>query len=197
MSQFFETFLTGLTATPYVNPDSLPDQPDILDLYRTQINISGDITANGTTDALVATINPTGVVPGKYNTVVVNAKGQVISGSDSAVDTSWVDLVGKPTTLAGFGITDAYTQAQVDVMIADVIASTAIPFVAKTFSFPVPALVWQVKHNMYTKNFLRNMLDVAGNEVFANITIVDNTEFLVEFTEAIAGSIDVVFILNS
>jgi len=82
-------------------------------------------------------------------------------------------------------------------MIADVVAGLTVPFVAKSFSFPGVALAWQVKHNMYTTNFIRNILDVAGNEVYANITIVDNTEFLVEFTEAIAGSIDVVFILNS
>lgn len=48
---------------------------------------------------------PTGVAPGTYTKVEVNARGLVVQG--------W-----NPTTLAGFGITNAYTQAQIDLMLS-------------------------------------------------------------------------------
>ena len=32
----------------------------------------------------------------------------------ASISTAWADITGKPTTIAGFGITDAYTKTQVD-----------------------------------------------------------------------------------
>lgn len=57
------------------------------------ITISGDVTGGGST-SIVATLKNSGVVAGTYKSVVVNAKGIVISGTN-------------PTTLSGYGITDA------------------------------------------------------------------------------------------
>ncbi len=47
-----------------------------------------------------------GVTAGTYKSVTVNAKGHVIAGSN-------------PTTLEGYGITDAYTKTEVDTAIAN------------------------------------------------------------------------------
>lgn len=57
------------------------------------ISITGDASGSGTT-AIALTLTNTGVAAGSYRTVTVDAKGRVLSGSN-------------PTTLAGYGITDA------------------------------------------------------------------------------------------
>lgn len=57
------------------------------------ISMTGDVTGSGTTN-IATTLKNSGVTAGAYKNVVVSAKGIVTSGSN-------------PTTLAGFGITDA------------------------------------------------------------------------------------------
>lgn len=53
-----------------------------------------------------------GVTAGTYRSVTVNAKGHVTNGSN-------------PTTLDGYGITDAYTKEQVDALIGDLDSAIA------------------------------------------------------------------------
>lgn len=72
----------------------------------------GDVTmpAGGGT----LTLTPTGVAPGTYTKLTVSASGRILAGTAlSASDIpslSWSKIVsGKPTTLAGYGITDALT----------------------------------------------------------------------------------------
>lgn len=72
----------------------------------------GDVTmpAGGGT----LTLTPTGVAPGTYTKLTVSASGRILAGAAlSAIDVppvSWNKIVsGKPTTLAGYGITDALT----------------------------------------------------------------------------------------
>ena len=57
------------------------------------ISVSGDATGSGTT-AITLTLANSGVTAGTYKSVTVDAKGRVTSGSN-------------PTTLVGYGITDA------------------------------------------------------------------------------------------
>jgi hypothetical protein len=64
------------------------------------ITFSGDATGSGTT-AVALTLANSGVTAGTYKSVTVNAKGIVTSGTN-------------PTTLSGYGITDAYTQTAVN-----------------------------------------------------------------------------------
>ena len=68
------------------------------------ITLSGDITGSGTTLINTALAN-TGVTPGTYHSVIVNAKGLVIAASN-------------PTTLGEYGIINAYTNVQVDTLLA-------------------------------------------------------------------------------
>lgn len=62
---------------------------------------------------LTLSLENTGVVPGTYGGVgvapiiTVNAQGRLTSVSTSAISVAFNDIVGKPTTLAGYGITDA------------------------------------------------------------------------------------------
>lgn len=60
------------------------------------ITLSGDVTGSGTT-AITATL-PNIATAGTYKSVTINAKGQVTEGTS-------------PTTLAGYGITDALAQS--------------------------------------------------------------------------------------
>lgn len=62
---------------------------------------STNISTSATATAVSFDLTDTGVTAGAYNKVTVDAKGRVVVGSN-------------PTTLAGHGITDAYTIAQVD-----------------------------------------------------------------------------------
>ncbi len=60
----------------------------------------------------VFNINPTGVVPGTYNKVTVNSKGLVTYGElidfNTLTNVEWTGItLNKPTTLEGYGITDA------------------------------------------------------------------------------------------
>ncbi|WP_236247744.1 phage tail protein [Pseudomonas mosselii] len=88
-----------------------------------QIALQGDIVGHvdfdGGSDVVMQTKLPDlGVVPGAYPKVVINAKGQVI-GSEAlkpldVPNLDWSKITtGKPTTLAGYGITDAQSFAQI------------------------------------------------------------------------------------
>ena len=37
-----------------------------------------------------------------------------MNSGDGGGTSAWADIIGKPTTLSGFGITDAYTNAYID-----------------------------------------------------------------------------------
>jgi len=70
---------------------------------------SGDVSMSSSGAFLLA---PSGVTAGAYPKVTVDAKGRVVSGSALSVNDipglDWGHITaGKPTTLAGYGITDA------------------------------------------------------------------------------------------
>jgi phage-related tail fiber protein len=81
------------------------------------ISLSGDVTGSASFDGsanatISATLANSGVTPGTYPKVTVDAKGRVTAGSSlSPTDIPNLDwskiTTGKPTTLAGYGITDA------------------------------------------------------------------------------------------
>lgn len=82
------------------------------------INVSGDIVTNestfdGTQDIVIPfVLKDTGVTAGTYVKVKVNSKGQVIDTDvltpEDIPNLDWSKITtGKPTTLAGYGITDA------------------------------------------------------------------------------------------
>ena len=69
-----------------------------------QITLSGDIIGSGTT-AISGTLVPTGT-PGTYVGVTTDDKGRVIAGSSTQ---NWDTITSTPTTVAGYGITNAVT----------------------------------------------------------------------------------------
>jgi phage-related tail fiber protein len=86
------------------------------------ITVSGDVTGSGTT-SMALTLAASGVTAGTYNNsatavspITVDAKGRVTAiGTAVSVTPAWTSVSGKPTTLSGFGITDALsTSATID-----------------------------------------------------------------------------------
>jgi phage-related tail fiber protein len=65
------------------------------------ITVTGDVSGSGTT-ALALTLPTTGVIAGTYKSVTVDSKGRVTAATN-------------PTTLAGFGITDAVNTSQLSI----------------------------------------------------------------------------------
>lgn len=61
------------------------------------ITLTGDVTGSGT-GSFATTLSSTGVTPDTYRSVTVDAKGRITAGTN-------------PTTLAGYGITDAVSKA--------------------------------------------------------------------------------------
>jgi hypothetical protein len=62
----------------------------------------------------------------------------------------------------------------------------------KVYSFN-RALVWRVKHNAMTANFVESIKNTNHERVYANVKVIDANEFWVEFTEPEAGSVSVTF----
>jgi phage-related tail fiber protein len=86
------------------------------------ITVTGDVTGSGTT-SMALTLAASGVTAGTYNNsatavspITVDAKGRVTAiGTAVTVTPAWTSVSGKPTTLSGFGITDALsTSATID-----------------------------------------------------------------------------------
>ena len=90
------------------------------------------------TSDVTLSLGTSGVVAGTYTKVMVDAYGRVTSGTNlSATDIPNLDwskiTTGKPTTLAGYGITDAYSKTEADGKYVTIATAQTISG-AKTFS---------------------------------------------------------------
>ena len=70
------------------------------------ITLTGDITGSGT-GSFATVLSNTGVSAGTYKSVTVDLKGRITSGTN-------------PTTISGFGISDAYTKTEIDLVVGDI-----------------------------------------------------------------------------
>lgn len=101
------------------------------------ISISGDGTGSTTFDGskdvtISLALSDTAVTAGTYTKVTVDSKGRVTKGENiaitdvtglqdkiSSIETSVSGKADKSTTLAGYGITNAYTKTEVDGKVSD------------------------------------------------------------------------------
>lgn len=132
------TYKLGTPASA-TNGNATLDLTNNLDSSKQSIVVKGEGATKVTTDsngAVIITSSDTdtkyshpnsGVSAGTYKSVTVNAQGHITAGSN-------------PTTLAGFGISDAYTKSQTDSKISSAVANaghlkrsivSALPEVAK------------------------------------------------------------------
>ena len=82
------------------------------------ITVSGDASGSGTT-AISLTLANSGVTAGTYNNsatavtpITVDAKGRVTgTGAAVTITPAWGSITSKPTTLSGYGITDAVSSS--------------------------------------------------------------------------------------
>lgn len=90
------------------------------------------------TSDVTLSLGTSGVVAGTYTKIMVDVYGRVTSGTSlSATDIPSLDwskiTTGKPTTLAGYGITDAYSKTEADGKYVTIATAQTISG-AKTFS---------------------------------------------------------------
>lgn len=90
------------------------------------------------TSDVTLSLGTSGVVAGTYTKVMVDAYGRVTSGTNlSSTDIPNLDwskiTTGKPTTLAGYGITNAYTKTEADGKYVTIATAQTVRG-AKTFS---------------------------------------------------------------
>ena len=112
------------------------ESADKLTVPRT-ISISGDGTGSTTFDgsqdvSISLALSDTAVTPGTYTKVTVDSKGRVTKGENivisdvtglqdkiTSIESSVSGKANKATSLAGYGITDAYTKTEVDGKVSD------------------------------------------------------------------------------
>lgn len=105
-------------------------------------NFNGDVLPTSPKGTLILT--PTGVEEGLYTKITVDGKGRVTAGSNlnaaDITEISWLRVSGKPTTLGGYGITDA--------------VSRMTPAVTGKLDLPVPTRPNQIVPRNYVINKL-------------------------------------------
>lgn len=106
------------------------------------ISLTGDATGSGTA-AITLTLANSGATAGTYNNsatavtpITIDVKGRVTAtGAAVTVTPAWSSITSKPTTLSGFGITDAASSTHVhgNITNAGAIGSTAnLPIITTT-----------------------------------------------------------------
>ena len=82
------------------------------------ITLTGDISGTGTTSITTSLAN-SGVSAGTYGSSVlipsftVDAKGRITNVTSITPTPAWSSITGKPTTVSGYGITDAFSTSSV------------------------------------------------------------------------------------
>ena len=96
------------------------------------VTLTGDVTGSGT-GSFAATLSASGVTAGTYASVTVDAKGRVTAGTATQ---AWSTITATPTTITGYGITDAATSTHVhgNITSAGAIGSTSGQIVVTTTS---------------------------------------------------------------
>jgi len=146
------------------------------------ITLSGDASGSGTT-AIVVTL-PTVGTPGTYRSVTTDTKGRVTAGTN-------------PTTLAGYGITDAFAKTGGLVTGNITMQGSIIPSANITYDLGSPTMMWKdiyVGPGSIYMNGTKILEEVASTIVFStdvnqNVRIETNGTGNLELQTDIGGAI--------
>jgi hypothetical protein len=125
------------------------------------ITVSGDVTGSGTT-SLNLTLANTAVTAGSYGsatqtaTYSVNSKGQLTLAGNVTITPAWSSITSKPTTLSGYGITDAQALDAELTAIAALAGTTG--FLKKT-----AANTWALDTSVYGTGTVTSVSFANGN----------------------------------
>jgi hypothetical protein len=120
--------LVSVNATGTVISRSIADAADVLTVTNSNVTSTGNIqnwkfgsvsrmSLNATGNLTLSTIPTTSA--GTYSILTHNTTTGVVEKiASSALDVSWAGVTGKPTTLAGYGITDAYSSTNLKALSA-------------------------------------------------------------------------------
>lgn len=130
-----EIYRWGGTSYTNVSPNSSAAESAMKLTNARAINLTGSvlgsITFDGSKDVSISSsLNNTGVVAGTYgtnhstNTITVNSEGRITSiGADTEIVADFTKLSNRPTTLAGYGITDSVSMNDVK----DIVKGSYLP----------------------------------------------------------------------
>lgn len=141
------------------------------------ITTSGNITLE---------LTASGVTPGTYRSVTVNYKGRVTAGSNpttlagygitDAFSGIYADLTNKPTTLAGYGITDGVTLVGTETL-------TNKTLTAPSVNSPKVKGEQAVSVNLGTLSTGTQNIDLSSAQIFA-LTVATSTTVTLAFSNA-------------
>lgn len=134
------------------------------------LSFSFNGSANVTSTATLSTVNSN---PGVYGgakvvpTITVDGKGRITNVTSTNISISYSELTNKPTTVAGYGITNAYIKTEVDNAIAS--AMDAI--------MPPGSIIYSASHTVPSNQFLAMKGQAVSRTTYARLFAVIGTTF--------------------
>lgn len=179
----------------YVKIRAIARNSKLSDVYAPTL-ANGDILRwNSTTsrfevwDSITALANKVDVVAGKglstndYTTAEKNKLAGIAAGAEVNVNADWnatsgdAQILNKPTTLAGYGITNAYTKAETDIMMTAVYKYKGV--VATSANLPSTGMVvgdvWNVTDTNINYAWDGSVWDPLGGVVGADVSLATPT----------------------
>lgn len=161
-------YLTTANAATTYQPIGSYAQGNITITAGTGLTGGGNLTANRT-----LTLANTAVTPGAYGSSTqvgnfeVDAQGRLVTAGNVLIAPAFSSITSKPTTLAGYGITDGITAATVSATYAPL----ASPSLTGTPTAPTAANGTNTTQ-LATTAFVANALPVAASTTPANISTI-------------------------
>ena len=179
----------------YVKIRAIARNSKLSDVYAPTLANGNILRWNSTTsrfevwDSVTALANKVDVVAGKglstndYTTTEKNKLAGIASGAEVNVQSDWnavsgdAQILNKPTTLSGYGITNAYTKTETDIMMTAVYKYKGV--VATSANLPSTGMVigdvWNVTDTNINYAWDGSVWDPLGGTVGADVGLATST----------------------